>query len=601
MDVPADKRHHVLRPYLSMAVKYWTGDGRWRAWGLTILVLSLVGVQLALLVGFNLWNRYFFDALEAKNVANLWSVIYWLPVLVVTNAFFISALVAFRMRLQMRWREWLTTKLTGWWIADQRYYRLSLVAPEHAAPEYRIADDVRLAIEPLVEFAIGLISAFVTAATFATILWNVAGSLNVTLFGKQWEIPAYMALAAVIYAVVASTAAYIAGRPLVRKVADKNQEEAQFRAMMTRLRENSESIALIRGDSDERHTIGAQYKAVVTRWLAIIRQQSVIGLVLNTNSALFAIVPLLLVTPKYLSGSLTLGAVMQVVAAFSAVQGALIWFVDNFVRLAEWYASAFRVIELTTVLEELDVGLDTSMGPNEIEFGVSKNGVIHFDELSVADRGGGTMISDTSVTISQGEKVLVTGESGSGKSTLSRALAGLWPWGSGKINIPKNQRIAFLPQKPYLPDGPLRAVLLYPHGKATTTDQVISAAMERCGIKYLIKRLDEENQWDRILSGGEKQRIAFARLVIQKPEIIVMDEATSALDEDSQYSLLSLFREELITSTVLSVGHRPGIEEFHDRKLHLTKMDAGAHVSSKSLSRWSIRHLMTRRWSRASN
>jgi vitamin B12/bleomycin/antimicrobial peptide transport system ATP-binding/permease protein len=281
--------------------------------------------------------------------------------------------------------------------------------------------------------------------------------------------------------------------------------------------------------------------------------------------------------------------VMQLVAAFSAVQGALIWFVDNAVRLAEWYASALRVIELTSALEDIDLG--TLMeDETTIQLGTSDDGTIHIEGLSVADRAGRVVINDASITIRTGEKVMLAGESGSGKSILIRALAGLWPWGSGSIRVPKGVKIAFVPQRPYLPLGTLREALSYPDPAAVTQDVMI-AAMHRCGLGYLTKQLDSEARWDQTLSGGERQRVAFVRLMIQKPQIIIMDEATSALDEDSQFSLLSLLHQELAAATVISVAHRSGIEEFHTRKILLEKRQAGAHMSSRKLPR-TLWHLL---------
>lgn len=582
-EAPQVSRRSRMRQFFRIALRYWRGRTRWQAWALTIIVLVFIAAQTSAAVGINRWNRWFFDALEKRDVDAVWATTGWLPFLLAASALSVSGLVVSRMLLQVRWRENLTRRLAGWWIADQRYYRLGFLSKDMTAPEYRIAEDARLAIEPLVELAIGLITAFVTAATFAAILWQVAGSAEFALGGTTIVIPSYMAVAAVVYAAIASLGAYLAGRPLVARVAHKNEMEAQFRAEMTRLRENAESIALIKGDADERSSVGENYGRVVAAWLGIVRQQGVIALVLNTNGALFPIVPLLLIAPKYLAGGVTLGAVVQVVAAFSAVQAALIWFVDNFVRLAEWFASVTRVDELVEELQALDIG--TIMEKDEqISLGESDDGAIHLDNLSIAHSNGRVVVADATVTIPQGAKALIAGESGSGKSTLIRALAGIWPWGSGTIRVPSGQTIAFVPQKPYLPRGTLRSILLYPDSDRAVPDKAITEALQRCGLNYLARKLDlEDEDWDRALSGGERQRVAFTRLLLQKPDIIVMDEATSALDEESQASLLSLFDEELAQATLISVGHRPGLEDYHDQKITLERQPAGAHLTSRRL------------------
>jgi vitamin B12/bleomycin/antimicrobial peptide transport system ATP-binding/permease protein len=572
-----------ISTFLRLAAGFWAGTDRKVAWLLTLAALTAMLAQIGSSVALNAWNRLFFDALERKSLDAVWSAIGWLPFVVAASALCVTSVVVARMLLQARWRAWLTDRLAGWWIADQRYYRLNFVAPEQTAPEYRIADDVRLSVEPLVEFVIGLLGATITAITFAAILWTVAGSYPLVIGGTTVVIPAYMAVAAVVYAVVASTAAYLVGRPLVPRVAEKNEAEAQFRAEMTRLRENAESIALIRGDRDELASARVSYGRVLRSWYGVIRRQAVIGIVLNTNGAMFPIVPLLLVTPKYLSGELSLGAVMQVVAAFSAVQSALVWFVDNAVRLAEWYASAARVLELTSALDELDAATIATQDAR-IAIEESEDDAIHLSHLTIADRAGHTVIDDADFIIRRGEKVLVAGESGTGKSTLIRAMAGLWPWGRGTIKLPPGQSVAFVPQRPYLPLGTLRDAVTYPAGGSGLEQRAIEAAMKRCGLGYLVKRLDDEGtRWDQTLSGGERQRIAFCRLLLQRPGIIIMDEATSALDEDSQFSLLSLLHEDLAGATVISVGHRAGVDEFHDRKVVLERRSVGASVRSVSL------------------
>jgi len=577
------------REFCALALEFWTGETRRRAWMLTGLVALCIALQLGAQLSVNEWNRKFFDALESRNVESLSWATLLLPALVAFSGAAVSGALVARMTLQMRWREWLTEKLAGWWLDDQRYYRLEIAAAEQTSPEYRIAKDVQLAVDPLVEFAVGFLTALATASAFIGVLWAVGGALEFDLFGFRVVLPGYLGFAAVIYATVAGAVAYVAGRPLVPAVARKNEAEAQLLSELTRLKENAESIALIRGDADELGSILQNYRRVVAAWIRQIHCNGVIATVQSANGALTPLIPLVLVAPKYLSGALTLGAVMQLASAFMTVQIAFNWFIDNSVRVAEWMASANRVDELVEALESLDVGV--IMEEKEfIEFGVSDDDKIHIQDLAVAHRNGRIVIAGANVVIPAGEKLLVAGPRGTGKSTLVRALAGLWPWGSGRILLPKDVHIAFVPQKPYIPLGTLRQAMLYSISDKEITDAMIEGALRRCGLSYLVRHLDEEQRWDQTLSGGERQRIAFVRLLLQRPQIIIMDEATSALDEESQVSMLRLFNEDLAGATAISVGHRVGLEDFHDKKLVLERRAAGAHITSRKLQK-SLWHL----------
>ncbi len=571
--------------FVKLSLRFWTGETRRTAWLITISVVILVGIQLTAQVAVNFWSRSFFDALERRNSTDLEWTILALPLLAAFSGLGMSGALVARMVLQMRWRAWLTETVTGWWLKDQRYYRLAVAADDIHAPEYRLACDVQLAIEPLVEFAIGLLTAVATASAFVGILWSVGGSINLSFPGSHsFVIPGYLGLAAIAYTIITASLAYLSGRGLVSAVGQKNQTEGRFLAELTRLRENAESIALIGGDQHEADSILRTYKDVMSAWIKQIYHNGLIASVQSTNGALVPLIPLVLVAPKYLAGSLSLGAVMQLAAAFVSVQVALNWFVDNFVRVAQWMASAKRVDEFVEALEGLDVGVIMDER-QAIEFGISNDNNIHIENLTVAHRNGRGVIASSSVVIQAGEKLLVSGESGAGKSTLVRALAGLWPWGSGRILLPEDAKLVFVPQTPYLPLGTLRHAILYGMPNAIVADDVIQGAMRRCGLGYLIKQLDQEDRWGQILSGGERQRVAFARLLIQRPQIIVTDEATSALDEESQASLLRLFDEDLSCATVISIGHRAGLEDFHDKKLVLERRRAGSYLTRCSLER----------------
>ena len=379
-----------------------------------------------------------------------------------------------------------------------------------------------------------------------------------------------------LYALATSSLTYFIGAPLVERVAAKNASEAQFRYELTRVRENSESIALIKGADDERARLTETFTQVAERWIDVIRQHCQLTWLLNGNAFFAPILPVLLATPKYLAGELTLGSVMQLAAAFTAVLAALNWFADNFIRLAEWSASAKRVDELHIAMDEMDH--DTARAAS-ITIEATSSGNVQLSSLSISHRDGRVVIDDADITVTPGERVLLGGESGTGKSTLIRAIAGLWPWGEGRIILPATGKIAFVPQRPYIPLGTLHDALAYPRESALLSNEHALAILKDVGLSYLAAKLDlEDERWDQTLSGGERQRVAFARLLLEQPSVIIMDEATAALDVDSEFRLLTLLFERLPNSTIFSVGHRPGLQELHSRMLTLQRRSTGGRI-----------------------
>jgi putative ATP-binding cassette transporter len=572
----ASERPFSARLFLNRAVGFWTGPNRRNAWLWTAAALVLVFANLAVNVGINRWNKWFFDALERKDGTTLWTAVIVIVVLVALGAAFAVAMVWCRMTLQVKWRQWLTGEMLARWLSEQRYYRLAVTDEEQINPEYRIADDLRLASEPVVEFAVGFINALLAAVTFVGILFWVGGSLTIDIGGTSVWIPGYIALAAVLYAIATSVLTYLIGSPLVDRVAAKNEAEAQFRYELMRVRENAESIALIKGADDERERLNETFATVAQRWLDVVRQHCHLTWILNGNAFFAPVFPVLLATPKYLAGELSLGSVMQIAAAFIAVLTALNWFAENFIRLAEWSASARRAQELHEALDEMD---DDTARTAAIVVENTSQADIELSDLSIVHRDGRVVIDDTDITVKPGERVLLGGESGSGKSTLIRAIAGLWPWGEGRILIPAGAKLAFVPQRPYIPLGTLRDAIAYPVEGSLLADQRAKAVLKDVGLGYLADKLDtEEERWDQTLSGGERQRVAFARLLIDEPNIIIMDEATAALDIDSEFRLLTLLFERLPNATIFSVGHRPGLQELHSRLLTLQRRPGGGRI-----------------------
>jgi putative ATP-binding cassette transporter len=570
---------------MNIALGYWREEKARQAWLLTgaiaLLVLLTLGVQL----GINYWNRLFYDALDRRDGAALLRDVFLALGLVAAAATIAVCLVHARMRLQIKWRGWLTRRLVGYWLADRRFYQMSVVENEGSNPEFRMTEDTRMATEPIVDFAIGLATAVLTAAAFVGILWTVGGTIDFSISGRNMSIPGYMVFAAFAYSALASASTLIISRTLVERVADKNEGEAQLRYELTRVRESAETIALLGGDADEEGRLGVTVGALLDRWIKVAVQQARLTWIINGNSVFAPIVPLLLGAPKYLSGSLSLGELMQLASAFVQVQVALNWLVENSIRIAEWNASARRVGALAGVLKSFDERIVEAPGTT-IVLGESPDENLHIQNLSVAQTNGALVIEDPDLIITQGEKVLIKGESGTGKSTLIRAMAGLWPWGSGCILRPVNATIEFMPQQPYMPLGTLRDVLEYPKPEVSHSEAEIREVMQKCGLEHLCNRLDEEDQWAKILSGGEQQRIAFARTLLKKPDIVIMDEATSALDQLSQARVMAFFDDELKEATLLSVAHRPELEAYHTREIQLTRRegDDSVHATERTYS-----------------
>ena len=579
-DVPKIPPGTVARAYFRIARGFWGGPTRRRAWFLITGVLVFALANLAAALGVNRWNRFFFDAIENKQVGLVYLGVGIIVLLAVASAAASVGLVHMRMRFALRWRQWITGHLIERWLADRRFYQLNIVGGDASNPEYRIADDVRLATEPLVDFLIGLTNAILAAVAFLGVLWAVGGSIRIGAGGSEHVIPGYMVWAAIVYSTITSLGMYFLGRPLIAAVESKNTGEAQLRYELTRVRDSAENIALIGGDEDERLRLKETFGDLATRWIRVIVRQARMTWIFNGSTVLSPAVPLLLGAPKYLAGELSLGELMQVATAFAQVQIALNWLADNAIRLAEWFASAQRVVELRRMLENLEATIGRHGSDTTVVLGPSPDDAIHFRDVSITQLDGKLMIEGADVVIPRGEKVLVKGQSGTGKSTLIRTMAGLWPWGSGKILRPEKARTAFMPQRPYMPLGTLRHALIYPALDLDVSDETLREALRRCGLTHLVERLDAEDQWDAILSGGEKQRLAFARLLVHPPDIVIMDEATSALDEVSQARMMEFLRADLAHATVVSVSHRPGLEEYFDREIHLIRVEHGGHATT---------------------
>ena len=573
------KRYLLTRFWIS-AHGYWGAAGDRLAWPFTIGLLTPIVGTVAFQYGINVWNRSIFDAIEKRDSATVFHLTAIFFPLAIGSVILAVAQVYARMAIQRRWRAWLTNSIITRWLASGRYYQLNLVSGDHKNPEYRIAEDLRIATDSPVDFVAGVTSALLSAATFIVVLWTIGGALTLRLGGTELTIPGFLVLAAVIYAAIASGSIVTIGRRFVQTSEDKNQAEADFRYALTRVRENGESIALLGGEAEERAGIDRTFGNVLGQWARLAGQHMRTTLVSQGSSLIAPVVPLLLCAPKFLDGSMTLGQVMQAASAFTIVQTAFGWLVDNYPRLADWNACARRIASLMMSLDALERA-ERGDGLGRIKHGeTTGDAMLSLNDLSVTLDDGTAVVGETEVVVDPGERLLVAGESGTGKSTLVRAIAGLWPWGGGSINFHPDRRLFMLPQRPYVPSGSLRRAVAYPGAAEDWPVEQVADALHKVGLDHLKDRIEEEAPWDQTLSGGEKQRLAFARLLLHSPDIVVLDEATSALDEKSQDRMMQVVTSELPKATIVSVAHRAELEAFHSRKIVLERRKGGAKLVS---------------------
>jgi putative ATP-binding cassette transporter len=555
---PQDHAHYRLEPRVARAFArfsggFWQGEGAGRAWALTVGLFVLLLLSTAATIAMNHWNRWFFDSLEARDVPALGRAVLLFLLIIASMAAIGVGIVFTRETLQVRWREWIVARMLDRWLSAQRFYRLGATGREPQNPEYRIADDTRWATEPLVDLGIGLVLAVVNAAAFIAILWTVGGSYTLRLGAEHsLTIPAYLVVVALAYGVLASWLMLKVGAALPGCVARRNEAEGQFRFGMMRLRDNAESVALLGGGSGERRILSTSYARVVGCWLDIVRQHARLTWITNASGPMIPIVPLLFAAPKYISGELTLGQVTQLAAAFVQVQIAISWLVDHYGKIAEWYASARRVMEIVEACDELP----------EVAAPVEATAPRSPDGASAPFWQVGP------VAVSRGQWIQLNGDSSAGKSTLVRRLCALDGAGAGAA-----ERVPMvLPQRSYLPPGSLAELLAYPATPDATPPSDLQRALEQGGLGHLADRLNETARWDSVLSLGERQRLAAVRAMLTRPDTLIIDDALSALDEPSQRDLFNALRAAAPAMTVVLLSRRPVCEDCFDQVVPLTAM-----------------------------
>ena len=559
---------------------YWQSEEKLRAWGLLILIVALNLVGVYLLYRLNQWNQAFYDALEQKNAKAFWEQI-WVFCTIAAFWVLVAVYKAYVAQvLQMRWRNWLNKHFLDRWLKNKTYYRMELARNETDNPDQRIAEDLNKYTNGTLGLAIGLLNATVTLVTFIAVLWKISGPLTFSLAGHAITIPGYMVWGCILYALIGSLITHWMGRRLIPINFIQQRLEADFRFDLVRLRESSEQVALYQGEpSEHKHLLG-RFDSVMDNFWRLIKANKRLGWFTFSFGQAAVIFPFFLAGSRYFSGAITLGMLMQISSAFGRVQEALSWFVDNYsavdsnASLVTWRATADRLLQFQAAMDRAE---HQAQGV-QIVSTVSSDNALHVDNLTVALPNGKTLLNAATLAISPGEKILLSGASGSGKSTLFRAIAGIWPFGRGRVSRPEGKRTLFLPQKPYLPIGSLRDTVSYPGKPGEFSDAAIVAALSDCKLEGLTTRLDEQQHWGQQLSPGEQQRLAFARALLHKPDWLFMDEATSALDEATEQEMFRLLNEHLPDSTFVSIAHRPNVAAFHTRRMVISPGADGAMV-----------------------
>jgi len=548
---------NIIRPY-------WSSEDRWAAWGLLVVVVGLTLGMVHISVLFNHWNNAFFSALQNKDQTEFLHQLLRVSWLIAVYIFFAVYQLYLNQMLEIRWRRWLTERYLRAWLANGAYYRMQLEARETDNPDQRIAEDVHLLVSHTLTLLMGGLRAVVTMVAFVAILWALSGTLTVPLGWSSLTLPGYLVWAAILYAIGGTWLTDWIGRPLVRLNFDKQRCEADFRFGLVRFRENTEGIALYRGEADELRSFRERFEAVVANWWNIMRRQKRLTYFTAGYGQAAWIFPSVVAAPRYFRGELALGGLMQTIGAFNQLQDSLSFFIQSYKQIAEWCSVVERLSGFERALERVRIQAATDGGVRRVD-GSTAEVTVEGVDLHLPD--GQPLIANVNLSLQRGDTVLLGGASGSGKSTLVRAIAGIWPFGHGEIRRSHDARVLFLPQKPYLPIGTLREVVSYPTPTGGFDDATLREALVAVGLPEFAERLGEAGHWALQLSPGEQQRIAFARALVQKPEWLFLDEATSAVDEPTEARLYRLVRERLGGTTLFSVGHRATLRPFHSRQL----------------------------------
>lgn len=543
---------------------YWHSQEKWKARGLLAGVIALTLGQVYMLVLLNGWNNDFYNALQQRAFESFWPLIGQFAGFAFLHIIFAVYAVYVRQILEIKWRNWMTDKYLDRWLGHQTYYRLQVAGQDDMDnPDQRIADDVNSFVNLTLGLFVGVLKQATSLVAFVVILWNLSGSLDIPLGDTVLSVPGYMVFVTLIYSVVGTWLAHKVGRKLISLNYDQQRFEADFRFSMVRVRENSESVAFYGGEKPELQNFRERFALVIGNFWGLMKRTKLLNFYVNGYAQIAIIVPVLMCAPQYFNGTMQLGGFMQTISAFGRVQDALSYFVESYDSIAQYVAVIRRLGGFAGHMEEAE-----ALTPS-FDFTRNTSNALQLWQMDIALPDGRQLAEKLSIAVPAGKRLLISGGSGAGKSTLLRAIAGIWPYGTGEISLPTGWRTMFLPQRPYLPLGSLRRAIYYPQPVPENIDDNLAGLLERFGLQKLAGQLDTVDDWSRILSLGEQQRLAFIRILLLRPDIVFLDESTSALDEPREAQAYEILHQLLPKMAVVSVGHRSSLLNCHDKQLVL--------------------------------
>ena len=551
-----------------ISIPYFNSEDKWAGRG---LLAAVIAIELALVgndVLINLWRARFYNALQEKD----WNGFVREMLVFCALATVLVALQVYQLYLnqwlQIRWRNWMTSKYLADWMHDANHYRMQMQGEAADNPDQRMSDDVKLFVSQTLAIGVGLLSSIVSLTSFVVILWGLSAAAPLVLSGVDYSFPGYLVCAAVIYAIFGTALTQWIGSPLVTLNFNQQRLEADFRFNLVRVRENSEQIALLKGEPAERARLSERFSRVIANWYDIMSRTKRLTAFTQSYGQAAVVIPFALVGPAYFANKIQLGALTQTAEAFGKVQDALSFFVTVYRTMAEWRAVVARLDGFEGSIKSAE---KLAADPASIHSVATPKREITLPQLLVKLPNGAPLVAADHFSLRPGERTLVTGPSGAGKSTLFRAIAGIWPFGEGTIEIPANAALMMLPQRPYLPIGTLHAAIVYPSEAASVGADRVSEVLKEVGLPQFAARLEEEAHWNRMLSLGEQQRLGMARALLHAPSHLFLDEATASLDEPSEAQLYGLLAKKLPETTIVSIGHRSTLDAFHQRNIALVR------------------------------